>query len=210
MPRPASLGAAALPTGTTEAQRAGSPSTLFVLADAKSFIGMPLEQTDADAHIQLLITQAQALVEEASGLECAPATGATCEYVLGDGVRALCIPESDVAAVTSVVEYDDDGVETGLDAADYDVKRSFGRSYILRVDDECFPASCDGGLSALATYDRGIAEGSKLADIYKAAMGHLVAGLYSGDGTSVSDDRARKNPDYLRAIRLLENQVSLT
>ena len=148
---------------------------------------MELEQVDRDAWIISLVAQAQAVVEESTGLRLADATGARAEYVLADETRVLAIDASDVGAIASVVEYDGDGVATPLDAANYDVRLADGRTYIVRSDDECFPASYDGGLSVVITYAVGVDANSGRADLVKAAMGHVVASLYDGKGDAGGD-----------------------
>ena len=197
-----------MPVARTEATLATAATELFTLADAKNVIGMELEQVDRDAWLVQLIAQAQAVVEESTGLRLADAPGARAEYVLDDETRVLAIDASDVASIIGVAQFDADGTTTTLNAAEYDVRLADGRTYIVRNDDECFPASYDGGLSAVITYAVGVDANSGRADLVKAAMGHVVASLYDGKGTRAEMD-FRTNPDYTRVVRLLRSQQAV-
>lgn len=205
--RPPSLAEAVLPSAITEATRPAGPADFFAVADAKKALGMELGQTDQDAHLQALIGQAQAILEKSTGLAFKTATGSSAEYILSGEVRALSIPASDVQAVTSVVEYDDEGEETTLDAGNYTLKRMAGRAYVVRTDGELFPASCDGGLSVAVSFTRGVEEDTVQADLIRAGMAHLVITLYDGRGSVI--ERGMNNPDYMRVVRLLRTQDSI-
>ena len=204
--QPPSLAGALLPADVVEAARTPGHQSFYTLADAKNTIGMRQEQTDLDAYITTLIGTAAAVLAQATGLEFKAAAGAQANYVvMGSRCRSLAIPESDVASITSVTLYPAEQASSVLDAANYEVKRSFGRTYILRTDDMFFPVSEDG-VSVAVSYVRGVQEDSNQADMIRGGMAYLVKGLFDGDGTAT--DKMRSSPDFLRIVRLLKSQRS--
>ena len=204
--QPPTLAGAVLPADVVEASTPAGQPAFYTLADAKNTIGMRQEQTDLDGYITTLISTAAAVLAQATGLEFKAAPGAEARYCIQyTDCRSLCIPESDVATITSITLYPATGASSALDAANYEVKRSFGRTYILRSDDKYFPASRDG-VSVVVVYARGVAEDSNQADMIRGGMAYLVKGLFDGDGTAT--DKMRSSPDFLRIVRLLKSQRS--
>ena len=200
-----SLAEAVLPVSVSETRKKGR-TALFDLADAKEAIGLlPADPYD-DAELLLKIDQAQAMLERMSGLALASEEN-TAEYCLRGSCGVLCIPRSDVGAVSAITEYDAEGNGATLASANYEAVESLRQYYVRRTDGEDFqPQGADVAVSI--TFSRLVEAGEQSARLVVAAMKYIVAELDKGGGMTTAEG-LRTRPALMRIISVLKGNHDL-
>lgn len=179
---------------------------IYRLGDAKSALDIMPDDDSENANIALWIEEAQAILEESTGL-CLSPMNVTAEFTNPSMRRVQCLEltESDFGSITSVEEVDGAGNIKELSPSSYETFRALRRYFIRRTDNECFPYHCYGVVAKVQAVRR-VKAGTRMARMARAAMNHLVVEKAKGLA-STSPQGFADNPSYIRIIRLLRSNT---